>query len=132
MAVLLAMASAGCTEPVEPIQTLRWEATLVAPSGEIGGTAAMVATQRRTTVGIALRNGPGGAQLGWVVRTGLCDTEGQRISAASTFPAVILNGNGEGSVETVVNRRIAGSDLYAVEVFSTTDGSGQVLACGEF
>lgn len=133
-AVLPALLAGACSGIAEPPETLFWEGTLEPGAGglpDLRGTAAMVASERVTQIGIGIEEGPPGATFGWIVRNGSCNEPREPVGPVSAFPAVVVSDERSGDATTVLQRRLGANVDYAAQIVEDADGTGEVIACAD-
>lgn len=124
----------SCFSATEPVEVLMWDAELIASDGIVdglSGTLAMVISGDRTQIGVGVRLAPAGSALGWALREGTCTGVGDRVGPVSAFPAIAIDGSGDGAAETILFRRIPTAGPYVGVIYQNDDGTGVVLACGD-
>jgi hypothetical protein len=123
----------GCLSPTSPPEVLLWEGELLVEAegpADMKGSAAMVAYQFQSDVGVGIESGPEGVSYGWRVHSGTCATPGDAVAPSTAFPALNVDSDGAGEAATTIQRRLTGTE-YAVQVVENADGSGAVLACAD-
>lgn len=125
----------GCLGPVEVTEPLLWEGDLEPVPGAstpVAGSMAMVADEFNTQIGVGLEDAPADEELGWLVSTGSCDSVGERVGPAASFPPLSVDDEGTAEMETAVTGRLESDGSYVGQITGESDGSGEPLACVDF
>jgi hypothetical protein len=131
-ALVLAGCVASCLGATEPLDVVTWEGELV-PADDasvvVDGSVAIaiLETETRVGIGIAISNADEGALLGWRIRAGTCNGTGSSVGDDATYPDIRIDDTGRGEAEAVVLRRIDTSGPYAGVVSAAT----ATIACAD-
>lgn len=123
----------GCMGPTEPLEAIIWEGQLESTAASevpFTGNVAMVAEQQVTRLGLGIDVAPANRTWSWRLFSGTCGSPGDGLVPASAFPPIVTGEDGVVDTEMVIQRRLARSGSYVVQVFGEPGAEGVVKACG--
>jgi hypothetical protein len=128
-----ALALSGCGSEINYADPTAWEATLIGagfPPTEITGSLGAVSQGRNTRASITLAEAQPSAVHLWELRSGECDSDGERVGAAAAYPALTVNAEGTATANATISRLLDPDGTYQVVVLQSASVD-EVIACGD-
>ncbi len=97
----------------------------------VAGTAGAVTQSGRTEATIQIRKATAGETYDWRIDSGTCSDAGQIQGGTALYPPLTADGSGTASADAGLPGVLDPGSHYAVRVFRTGSGGGEVAACGE-
>lgn len=94
------------------------------------GTATAVPMADGTHVTARLSGGSGGGEHPWHVHRGTCGSNGPIVGAASDYPVLRPDAQGDATAEAHINVALDPGGSYYVNIHQAPDDLGTIVGCG--
>lgn len=127
-----ALALSACGSTTDFADPTAWEAFLTGtgfPPSEITGSVGALSQGRNTQISISISDAQPGAVHAWQLRTGDCETDGERVGTSAAYPSLTVSSQGSADADAVLSRTLDEDEDYQVVVLQSPTVD-DVIACG--
>lgn len=129
---LLALSLAtGCSTDINLPETTAWEGTLISldVTNPLRGSIAALSRGATTRASIQITNAEPAARYAWRIRSGSCDSPGERVGGLAAYPDLTASATGSASDEAILSETLRPDGAYHAVVLEVPD-SDRIIACG--